>query len=310
MPLAEQHVTVSADTEGRIDQIVRTLTGRSWSDVRGLFAHQCVALNGAECSDAGAIVASGDSVAVRHDKYRRYRAPPAERSNSAFDLVYEDADMLVVDKAAHLLTVPTDRRETNTLIDVVTRYLQRKNSRARPGVVHRLDRGTSGLLVFGKTERIAKELQAQFREQKAEREYVAIVSGRVSDDKGTFDGQLGTTASLQRYVVGEDEEGEDAVTRYQVVERLRDATLVRVQLETGRRNQIRVHFADAGHPVLGDQRYGTASAAERHWKARRLALHACTLGFRHPRTGEEVRFESPLPDEMKRFRDRARRRRS
>jgi len=247
------------------------------------------------------LLQAGDVVSIRHDPHRRYHAPPPERSNSAFEMVFEDEVLLIVNKAAHLLTVPTERHENNTLLDAVSRYLRRKNSRARPGVVHRLDRGTSGLLAFGKTEAIAKELQQQFRLQKAEREYVAIVAGIVTDDVGTFASRIGTTRSLQRRVVHGDDEGQDAVTHYRVIERLRDTTVVRAVLETGRRNQIRVHFANAGHPVLGDERYEPEQARHRYWKARRLALHASLLGFIHPRTGAPLRFESPWPDEINRF---------
>ena len=305
MPIVEQSCEVAIDRVGRIDRIIQELTGRSRADVRGLFDHDCVRLNGAICAIAGTLVKAGDAVAVRHDPHSRYREKPRERENAAYRLVFEDEQLLVVDKAAAVLTVPTDRGESNTLLDAVGRYLNRRGHRGRAAVVHRLDRGTSGLLVFGKNPRVGRELQAQFRVRKAEREYAALVAGVLANDKGTFASRLGTTKSLRRYSVrpeqGHAEESESAVTHFKVEQRLRDATSVRVQLETGRRNQIRVHFAEAGHPILGDERYEAARARHPLWTASRLALHAAVLGFEHPHSHEWLRFESPIPPEFERF---------
>ena len=312
MPLAESTCTVTAEQTGRVDRIVQSLTNRSRAEVRGLFDHGCVQLNGNACPHAGTLVAEADVVLVRHDPQRRYRpkARPRDREQVSsksgprkgpFRIVFEDRDLIVVDKAASALTVPTDRGETNTLLDALARSLLRRGHRGRVSVVHRLDRGTSGLLVFGKNPRVARELQAQFRARKAEREYAALVAGRIEREAATFDSRLGTTRSLQRYSVRREGAGERAVTHYRVERRFAGATYVRVTLETGRRNQIRVHFAEAGHPVLGDERYAVEVARHPGWKHKRLALHAAVLGFVHPRTREQLRFESPLPDEFKTF---------
>lgn len=301
MPIVEAQCEVPVELAGRIDRVVQHLTGRSRSEARALLDQGNVTHNGVPCIEAGTPVAAGDTVRVAHDPHVRYREQPRERTSSAFRLVYEDDDLIVVDKAASVLTVPTDRGQTNTLIDAVTAHLRRRNPRARAAVVHRLDRGTSGLLVFGKNEGIARTLQDQFRVRKAEREYAAIVAGTVAQQEGTFSSRLLTSKSLQRFSSRRDDRGETAVTHYRVAQGLRDATHVRVTLETGRRNQIRVHFAEAGHPVLGDERYEPKLAAHPAWTARRLALHAALLGFDHPRTGEHLRFESPLPPEMQRF---------
>jgi 23S rRNA pseudouridine1911/1915/1917 synthase len=207
-----------------------------------------------------------------------------------------------VDKAAHVLTVPTDHGESNTLIDAVTRYLSHQRRQPRAVAVHRLDRGTSGLLVFGKSRQMADQLQDQFRQRKPEREYVALVAGIVSPPSGTFESRLSTNQGLQRYSSGDwDEESEHAITHYRTERVVNGATLVRVNLETGRRNQIRVHFAEAGHPVLGDPRYESAKANHKSWIASRLALHAAILGFVQPVTQKPLRFESPLPVEFVRF---------
>jgi 23S rRNA pseudouridine1911/1915/1917 synthase len=303
MALTQSQCTVTAAQIGRVDRVVQELTGRSRGEVKGLFDHDCVRLNGEDCTSGGILVIEGDIVAVRQDPRIRYRPKPRQResTSSAYRLVFEDRDLIVVDKAAAILTVPTDRGETNTLLDALVRSLGRRGHRGRVTVVHRLDRGTSGLLVFGKNPPVARELQSQFRVQKAEREYAALVAGRVECQSGTFDNRLRTTKSLQRYSVDREATGERAVTHYRVARRFPDATYVRVTLETGKRNQIRVHFAEVGHPVLGDDRYAVEAARHPGWRFKRLALHATVLGFDHPRTHQRLRFESPLPDEFETF---------
>ncbi len=301
MPIVEAQCHVTAERAGRLDRIVQELTARSRADVRGLFDHGCVRLNGVDCTEPGTLARAGDDVLVHHDPHVRYHERPRTRQHAAFRPVFEDEWLIVVDKSAAVLTVPTRRGESNTLLDAVNAHVSRRHHRARAAVVHRLDRGTSGLLVFGKNPQIARELQAQFRVRKARREYAAIVAGDWHNPRELSRAGWPRRKVLQRYSVRQGERGETAVTHYRVEHLLREATYVRVWLETGRRNQIRVHFAEAGHPVLGDERYRPDLARHRGWTARRLALHATVLGFEHPRTHSELCFESPLPGEFERF---------
>lgn len=302
MALTQQQFSIAAEQVGRVDRVVQLMTQRSRADIRGMFDHDCVRLNGNPCPDAGTLVAIGDQVEIKFDPHTRYKEklrPPQDR---AFRLVYEDDSLIVVDKAAHVLTVPTDHHETNTLIDAVSRYLAFQPRQPRAFAVHRLDRGTSGLLVFAKSRQMAEKLQDQFRHRKPDREYLALVAGVVSSPSGTFETRLSTNQGLQRYSSGDwDEDSEQAITHYQTERIVRSCTFVRVRLETGRRNQIRVHFAEAGHPVLGDQRYEPKLAQHPAWTSNRLALHAAVLGFAQPLTGELLRFESPLPQEFVKF---------
>lgn len=224
-----------------------------------------------------------------------------------FELVYEDNFILVVDKQAGYLSVPTGdwNRETKgeqTLIGEVKRYLSIKSGRdlgATP--IHRLDRDTSGLLVIAKSQKISQRVKEQFSARKPDREYVAIVKGRVAAERGTFRSFLATDDDLNQFSTKRESEGKLAITHYEVVSYLDDATRVRVTLETGRRNQIRVHFSEIGHPVLGDVRYRAALAKHRAWPYPRLALHAARLGFSHPMTRKKLEFTSPLPSEFGRF---------
>jgi 23S rRNA pseudouridine1911/1915/1917 synthase len=295
------HVVEAFDV-GRLDRVVRRLTALSHNIVRGLIDHGGVTVNGAACDDGACQVALGDRVDIRYEPGRRYRERPAPREERGFKVVFEDAHLLVVDKAAGVLTVPTEREERSALSNALARYLSRSQRVTRHvAVVHRLDRDTSGLLVFAKRRQVAEALKNQFRARKPRREYYAIVAGTLPQAKGSFSTFLATDKSLSQYSTARPEQGKLAVTHYAVVRSVPGATLVRIHLETGRRNQIRVHFAETGHPVLGDVRYLPDQARHRLWKTRRMALHAAALGFRHPETEMDLFFESPLPAEFTEF---------
>lgn len=303
MSMTTQEMVVAADQVGRIDRAVQAITGRSRAQVRGIIDHGCVSLNGDPVDSAATAVVAGDRLVVRHDPTQNYPEKSRARSGSPFKIIFEDRDLLVVDKAANLLTVPTPRREQDTLVHLLQQYVSvGRRRQGRVEIVHRLDRGVSGVLVFAKSVRIAELLRTQFAAHKPEREYLAIVAGRMPTNEGTFRKNLiDDTTSLQRYCTDRTDLGETAVTHYRVSQRLRGATLVTVRLETGRRNQIRVHFADAGHPVLGDPRYGGTRAKHPRWSSRRMALHAWSLGITHPVTGEPLLFKSPPPHEFQAF---------
>lgn len=301
MAMIEIRHEVLPDQAGRLDLLVQSLTQRSRAEVRGILGHALVRVNGRIAKKGGDPVAPGDIVELRHDPHTRYKEPTPERTSRYFQVLHEDEHLIVVNKAPGILSVPPDAGAQKSLVEEITHYLRRRHKSARAVPVHRLDRETSGALVLGKNPRIAQALIDQFRVRKAEREYVAIVAGQVAQLKGTFRTYMATTKRLQRYSVREGEKGELAITHYEVQQHLRGATLVRATLETGRRNQIRVHFAEVGHPVLGDDRYRPKQAKHPGWKAKRLALHAAVLGFDHPATNEPVRFEAPLPAEFARF---------
>jgi 23S rRNA pseudouridine1911/1915/1917 synthase len=297
---------VSPHVGGRIDRLVQELTGGTRSHVAGLFDHDCVTFNGQPMHEAGWRLAAGDRVEVRFEAGRRYSPLPRARPHHGFVIVYEDRDLIVVDKAPELLTVPTRRGERSTLADRVGEYVRRSGGGRGAFPVHRLDRGVSGLLVLAKSPEVEQLLRDQFAARKPVRQYVAIVAGHLTRAAGEFRSYLATDKDLNRYSTDDCEIGQLAVTHYQVVERLTDTTLVAVWLESGRRNQIRVHFAEAGHPVLGDPRYKAAAARHRHWPYERIALHAQTLGFEHPVTGQRMKFDSRLPAEMAWFINRSR----
>jgi 23S rRNA pseudouridine1911/1915/1917 synthase len=304
MPLSVKAATVAAFSPhigGRIDRLVQELCGLSRAQVRGLFDHGCVTLNGHVATQPEERLKEGDRLELKYDLKQRYHERNKPRRNLGFEIVFEDKHLIVVEKPAELLTVPTRRQERNTLVSKVEAYVKHVGGGRGAFTVHRLDRGVSGLLVFGKSQEVMRQLKDQFAASKPEREYVAIVAGRLSPKEGTFQSLLATDKDLNRFSTDDESIGQVAITHFRVVAHLEDATLVQVRLETGRRNQIRVHFAEAGHPVLGDERYEPELASHPRWPHKRLALHARLLGFTHPITGRLLRFESQLPSELAEF---------
>jgi 23S rRNA pseudouridine1911/1915/1917 synthase len=248
----------------------------------------------------GLVTRRGD-VAVRRDDRLELGAPPPAPFPPLLRLVHEDDDLLVIDKPAGLLTIATERQRERTAYRLLRDWMETRNGRVF--VVHRLDRETSGLLVFAKSFTAKRRLQAQFESRAPERVYVAVVEGLVRQDEGTLSGRLGEDRSLRVRPVpegrpregrtGEGRRGKEAITRFRVLGRTRDTTLLELSLVTGRRGQIRVQLAALGHPIIGDHEYGS-----RRDPFRRLALHATRLAFVHPGRwpgGRRVAFDSPMP---------------
>jgi len=235
----------------------------------------------------GAIVRRGDAAVHPRDRVELAAAPPPPIP-APLRLVHEDADLLVIDKAPGLLTIADLSERERTAYRLLRDWTARRQA-GRIFVVHRLDRETSGLLVFARTHRAKEALQTQFRQRTPERVYVARVEGAVREPAGTLTSTLTEDRSLRVRSVRETRGGREAITRYRVLDRQADATLLELTLVTGRRGQIRAQLAALGHPIVGDRAYGS-----RHDPLRRVCLHATRLGFTHP-DGRRVVFESPPP---------------
>jgi len=258
-------------------------------------------------------VKAGDEVKVL------FEHPPHEfllvPEEIPLDIVFEDKELLVINKPSGMVVHPGHGNYSGTLINGLIHHLDNLpvNSNERPGLVHRIDKDTSGLLVVAKTERAMTHLAKQFFDKTSEREYVALVWGNVEEDMGTIEGHIGRNPKnrLQMQVFPEGDEGKEAITHYRVLERLGYVTLVGCKLETGRTHQIRVHMKHIGHTLFNDLRYGgdrilkgTVFAKYRQFVENcfkvlpRQALHAKTLGFVHPVSGEMLRFDSEIPEDM------------
>ena len=258
-------------------------------------------------------VKAGDEVKVL------FEHPPHELllipENIPLDIVYEDEVLLVVNKPPGMVVHPGHGNYSGTLINALIYHTDNLpvNSNERPGLVHRIDKDTSGLLVVAKTEAAMTHLAKQFFDKTSDREYIALVWGNVEEDEGTVVGHVGRNPKnrLQMHVFPDGEEGKEAVTHFKVVERLGYVTLLSCKLETGRTHQIRVHMKYIGHTLFNDERYGGEKIlkgttftkykqfVENTFKLLpRQALHAKTLGFIHPISGEHMSFNSEIPEDM------------
>lgn len=222
-------------------------------------------------------------------------------------IVHEDADLIVVDKPAGLVVHPAAGNLDGTLVNALLHHCAGQLSGiggvARPGIVHRIDKDTSGLLVVAKTDRAHEGLAKQFAAHSVERAYAAVVAGRPIPPAGRIEGALArSNVNRQKMAIVSDGRGKRAVTHYRTVQPLKDAALVECRLETGRTHQVRVHMTSIGHPLLGDPVYGRTRPTHREALQQlgfgRQALHARTLGFFHPATKEKLTFESPIPPDI------------
>ncbi|HMD36559.1 MAG TPA: RluA family pseudouridine synthase [Vicinamibacterales bacterium] len=261
-----------------------------------------VFVNGRESSngDAGRRLAAGDVVRVWIDRPGSAHRPKQIGDDRDLPIVYEDDAIVVLDKPAGILAVPLERRgDARSVFDDLKAYLHARR-RGRPLVVHRIDRDTSGLVLFAKDAPSQHALKEQFKRHLPERVYHAVVYGRPQPASGTWRDRLvwDQKALIQKETHPRDPRGKDAVCRYRVVDTLRDAALVEIALVTGRRNQIRIQARLRGHMLVGEQRYVYGPDTLRTIAFPRQALHAARLVFRHPRDGREMRFEAPMPDDM------------
>lgn len=277
----------------------------SRSYIKKLIKDKRVTINGAVCARPSRSMAPGDQVHVD-------LPPPPDTTlrpeDISLEILYQDEDVVVVDKPAGMVVHPAPGHYTGTLVNAILHHcpdFQRPGTDpARPGIVHRLDRYTSGVLVVAKSPKAFLSLSKQAREHRFDRRYLALVRGEFSEKSGRIDAAVGRGMADRSRMTVTGVKGRKAVTRFEVLERFDVASLLALALETGRTHQIRVHLRFVGHPVLGDPIYGVADFGT--WKApdtvkRALknlngqALHAERLGFEHPATGEHMSFTAPLP---------------
>ena len=275
----------------------------SHRQAKGLIDAGCVTVNGQPGRTYGQRLHPEETLEVNFDPDMVYTAlpRPSKSSSAPFEILWEDKHLVFVNKPAGLLTVPAENHQDPCLAEALTDHYRRRGfKRFHLFIAHRLDRYTSGVLVFAKTPEALNGLKNIFEEHHLRRVYLAILVGELPENAGTLSDKLVERKSLRMTVVPEGSKAKQdikgaklAVTHYRVLERLPGHTVVEVKLETGRRNQIRVQFADRGFPLLGDQVYGTPSD-----HLDRQALHAELLGFRHPVTDETITVSAPMPADM------------
>ena len=260
------------------------LSDHKRSSLKAMMKYGQVAVNGVPTSQFDVTVQPGDEMSVN------FTRPFVTFSHPRIRLVYEDDDIIVVHKGSGILSVGTDNRSDGTAYSIVRNYLKNKDPHLKLFIIHRLDRDTSGLMMFAKNIEAKEAMQHNWNNMVLSRTYVAVVEGKVEAESGTVRSYLAETSQYEVYSTQNPEEGQLAITRYKRLDCRHGYSLMELSLDTGRKNQIRVHMKDLGHPIVGDRKYGAKSSP-----LRRMALHARTLRFVHPVTRKDMLFETPIP---------------
>ena len=300
-------ITGTLDSGGRLDKALAEASGLSRERIKALMADGAVMV--------GKTVAANPSAKMQPGAHFEIRLPPvAEAAAQPQDIplvvVFEDAHLIVIDKPAGMVVHPAAGNADGTLVNALLHHCSGQLSGiggvARPGIVHRIDKDTSGLLVAAKSTAAHEGLARQFAEHTIERRYLAVCAGHPSPPEGTIEARLGRSDSDRKKMAvlhDKSPRGKHAVTLYRTLERLDGCALIECRLETGRTHQVRVHCASIGHPLLGDPVYGRTPKTLRPLLQQlgfaRQALHAASLGFTHPVTGEWLEFSAEMPADMR-----------
>ena len=264
--------------------LLETLKEHSRTSVKAMLGHGQISINKRMTRQFDAALKPGDKVGINFGRGK------VEFNNPLLRIVWEDDDLIVVNMKAGLLSISTDRVKQRTAYHFLNEYVKKSDPNNRIYILHRLDRDTSGLMMFAKSPMIKEKMQSNWNTAITTRTYVAVVEGRPEKDTDLIVSNLTENRKMQVYVTAEGD-GKEAITRYKLLQSNGAYSLLALELETGRKNQIRVQMQSIGHPVAGDVKYGAETNP-----AHRLLLHAQKLYFIHPRTGEEMKFETRVPD--------------
>lgn len=267
--------------------LLTSLSQRSRNRIKAVLRDRQVSVDGKPATRFDHPLREGQRVEVCWERQTPQRRP------LGLALVFEDDDLLVVNKPPGLLTIATDKEKRRTAYAILSDYVKAQNPDNKIFVIHRLDRETSGLLMFAKNETIKRQIQENWLDTIIQRTYVAVVEGQVEPSEGTITSWLAESSALKVYSSQNPQHGQKAVTHYRRLQTNGHFSLLQINLETGRKHQIRVHLQDIKHPVIGDSKYGSGQSP-----LRRLGLHAQVLAFTHPKTGEICRFETTIPEKF------------
>lgn len=274
--------------DGRLlEFLLASMSDSKRTTVKDFLKYNQVMVNGTVTRQFDLELKAGDTVLVNTTReFQMLRNP-------RLSIVYEDDDIIVVNKGYGLLSVGTDKIKTGTAYSILRDYLKRIDPRNKLFIIHRLDQHTSGLMMFAKNVKAKEAMQHNWNNMVLERRYVAVVEGKLEPSEGEVRSYLAENSVHEVYSTDNPEEGQPALTLYRSLRCANGYTLVELQLETGRKNQIRVHMKDLGHPIAGDRKYGAKTSP-----IHRLALHAMTLRFAHPVTRADMNFSTPLPPQF------------
>ncbi|AMC92633.1 pseudouridine synthase [Erysipelothrix larvae] len=256
----------------------------SRTKIKSLLKHQCILVNDTVVSQFDEPIAKGETIKiVQHN----------DQLDLPFPLLYEDRNIIVIDKPYGLLTISTEKKEPNTAFRAVSQYVKKKDPRNKIYVIHRLDKNTSGVVMFAKSEAVQKAYQENWNDRVKERMYVAIVEGHLDQDTGTVESFLKENKTTHMY---SSNSGQHAITHYRTIRKGKDFTVLAVHIDTGRKNQIRVHMQDLKTPILGDRKYDATRNP-----LNRMALHAYRLKIENPFTHKMNTYVAPIPRQFTRY---------
>jgi 23S rRNA pseudouridine1911/1915/1917 synthase len=258
--------------------------------IKALLSHKQVSIEGKVVTQFNLLLKQGQEVVIE------WARVVEEEPLLGLSIIYEDADLIIIDKQAGLLSVATEEEKQLTAYRQLTEHVRGKEAKSRIFVVHRLDRDTSGVMMFAKSEAIQQKLQNEWRETVSDRVYIAVVEGKVRKSEGTIKSWLTESKTLKMYSSPTPNGGQEAITRFKTLKTSAAYSLLEIRLDTGRKNQIRVHMESIGHPIMGDKKYGAVRNT-----LGRLGLHASILAFTHPATGKAMHFESKIPEKFTRL---------
>ncbi|GAO52872.1 RNA pseudouridine synthase [Aneurinibacillus tyrosinisolvens] len=264
--------------------LLKSISNLSRNAVKSLLTRRQVSVNDRVVTAHNFLLQPGQTVSIGNNRASE------ETSMVGLAILHEDEDIIVIRKEAGLLSIASSQENELTAYRQLMAHVRTQNPKSRIFVVHRLDRDTSGVMMFAKSKDVQQKLQNSWQDIVRERTYIALVEGVVKKPEGTISSWLKESKTLKMYSSPYPNDGQHAVTHYKVIQASQGFSLLEVHLETGRKNQIRVHMQDIGHPVVGDKKYGAKTKA-----IGRLGLHARVLAFLHPATGELLRFETDIP---------------
>lgn len=284
-------LTVENDTL-LLEYLLLKLKDKSKNNIKSILARGSIFIGGKSITKYDYKLHKGDEIIIKS-----LITNNAKYDKQPLMIVYEDDDLIVIDKPAGLLSIATDKETTHTAYHLVRNHIRRKNPKGHIFIVHRLDRETSGLLLFAKNESIKFLLQDKWNDIAITRGYIGIIEGQLDHQKGTIKSWLKESKTQMVYSSHKQGDGDKAITHYQVLKANNEYSLVDIRIDTGRKNQIRVHMKDLGHHIIGDKKYGALSNP-----LKRLGLHAYILEIIHPMTKKVMHFEIDIPNEfMKAF---------
>jgi 23S rRNA pseudouridine1911/1915/1917 synthase len=270
--------------------LLEKLAGKGRNQIKGILARGQVSVEGKKSTQYNHLLEIGQTVAIS------WSMVEDEKPISGLKILFEDEDLIVINKEAGLLSIASEKEKSETAYHFLMEHIRRKHPKNRIFVVHRLDRDTSGVMMYAKSKEVQQSLQNSWKETVQDRRYVALVEGAVQKPEGTITSWLTESKTLKMYSSPTPNGGQKAITHYKVLHKNKNYSLLEVQLETGRKNQIRVHMQELGHSIVGDKKYGSSQNP-----IGRMGLHALGITFQHPTTGQLMNFETDIPGKFLRM---------